>query len=136
MSVRKTRSGKILSDFPIKKRNYKRKRNSTESLQDLTEANKVVQSSDLPCSSAQAQAQEIASNNSTISESFNLVLEEENISNLTFDEYDRLVPQKDYYKELDTENGQIIEEKIIQEIQDMYNKVKKSKKGISHIQFI
>ena len=35
----------------------------------------------------------------------------------------RLVPQKDYYKELDTENGQ-----IIQEIQDMYNKVKKSKK--------
>jgi hypothetical protein len=63
-------------------------------------------------------------------------LEEENISNLTFDEYDRLVPQKDYYKELDTENGQIIEEKIIQEIQDMYNKVKKSKKGISHIQFI
>ena len=55
-------------------------------------------------------------------------MEEENISNLTFDEYDRLVPQKDYYKELDTENGQIIEEKIIQEIQDMYNKVKKSKK--------
>ena len=27
MSVRKTRSGKILSDFPIQKRNYKRKHN-------------------------------------------------------------------------------------------------------------
>jgi hypothetical protein len=133
MSVRKTRSGKILSDLPIKKRNYKRKRNSTESLQDATQSNIVVQSPDQPCSSAQAQAQEIASNNSNISESFNLVLEEENISNWTFDEYDRLVPHKDYYKEVDTENGLIIEENIIQE---MYDKVKKSKKGISHIKFI
>lgn len=83
--------------FANKKRKYKRKRNSTESLQDSTEADKVVQSLDQPCSSAQAQAQEISSNNSNISESFNLVLEEENISNLTFDEYDSLVPQKDYY---------------------------------------
>jgi hypothetical protein len=97
MSVRKTRSGKILSDLPLKKRNYKRKRNSTESLQDATQAKIVVQSPDQPCSSAQAQAQEIASNNSNISESFDLVLEEEeNISNRTFYEYDRLVPHKDY----------------------------------------
>jgi len=29
MSLCKTRSGKILSDLPLKKRNYKRKRNST-----------------------------------------------------------------------------------------------------------
>ena len=37
---------------------------------------------------------------------------------------------------MDTENGQIIEEKIIQEIQDMYNKVKKSKKGITYTIYI
>ena len=35
MSVRKTRSGKILSDLPIQKRNYKHKRISTESIRKL-----------------------------------------------------------------------------------------------------